>query len=439
MSEQTAPSSAGRGRGAETAVPPRQARSVLAGVLVATLLVSFDLLAAAAAMPELRRDLELERAVALPVAASVLGVALAVPVAARASARGPRLALLVAAALLVLAGGVAVTLAPGPTGLDGDASASVLAVGLGRLAQGVGAGALVVGAGAALVTTVPTELQVRVQAALVLVTGVGAVLGALAGGLLADQVGGWRAVPLLSAALAVVALVLLRSVRARPRTSAPRSPAAGPSSWAVLRQRGVLLGAVVGAVVGTTALLALVQTVLFLELTPPLVRAAVLVAGVLAGLVGVVAATAALARVGRAPAVAQTGTVGAVVAAAGLLLVAWLVLDGPPLALLPVVLVGLGLGAVVQGTGLVVSLLAPEGSEREATAALGAARRLGGVMAALLVLLLPLFGVLDGSGPTPEGLLTPVVGVGGTLLLLALVPLLGVLPRQGEQRHPPRA
>ncbi|MEJ5945951.1 MFS transporter [Pseudokineococcus basanitobsidens] len=438
MKDATAPPPAGPTGGAHPAASPREARSVLAGVLVATLLVSLDLLAVAAAVPELALDLELERAVALPVGASVLGVALAVPAAARACARGPRAWLLALAAVLLVVGGVAVALAPVPDGAAGDDPGSLLAVGLGRLVQGLGAGGLVVGAGSALATTVPAALQVRVQAALVLVTGAGAVLGALVGGVLAGVPGGWRAVPLLAPALAVVALVLLRPVRSRPVAAAPPAPAAGPSSWSVLRHRVVLLGAVVGGAVGAVAVLALVQASLLLALEQPLPRGLLLAAGVLAGLAGVVGATTAIARVGRRPHLAQVGTAGAVVAAVGVLGLAWLVGPGRPASVVPLVLVGLGLGAVVQGTGLVVSVLCPEGAEREAAAALGAARRIGGVVGAVVVLLVPLLGSVDGVGPTPQGVLTPVVGVGGALLLLALVPVLGVLPRRGDVRHPAR-
>ncbi|MEJ5866884.1 MFS transporter [Pseudokineococcus sp. 5B2Z-1] len=418
---------------------PQQARSVLAGVLVATLLAALDLLAVAVALPELALDLELERALALPVGAGVVGLVLAVPLAARLSRHGPRPVLLGAAAALVVAGGVATALAPLPTGAAGDAPGSLLAVGLGRLAQGAGVGALVVGAGAALVRGVPAALQVRVQAALVLVTGVGALLGALVGGLLADVPGGWRAVPLLAPVLAVVALVLLRSVRALPRGEAPPPAAAGPSSWAVLRHRVVLLGAVVGVVVGAVTVLVLVDAVLFLDLERPLLRGLLVAAGVVAGVVGVVGATTAIARVGRQPHLAQVGTAGAVVAAVGTWLVAWLVGAGQPAAVLPLVLVGAGLGAAVQGTGLVVSVLSPEGSEREAAAALGAGRRAGALVGALVVLLAPLAGDLDGTGAAPAGVLSGVVAVVGVLALLAVVPVLAVLPRRGPVRHLPGA
>ncbi|MEJ5886888.1 MFS transporter [Pseudokineococcus marinus] len=418
---------------------PQQARSVLAGVLVATLLAALDLLAVAVALPEMALDLELERALALPVGAGVVGLVVAVPLAARLSRHGPRPVLLGAAAALVVAGGVATALAPLPTGAAGDAPGSLLAVGLGRLAQGVGVGALVVGAGAALVRGVPAALQVRVQAALVLVTGVGALLGALVGGLLADVPGGWRAVPLLAPVLAVVALVLLRSVRALPRGEAPPPAAAGPSSWAVLRHRVVLLGAVVGVVVGAVTVLVLVDAVLFLDLERPLLRGLLVAAGVVAGVVGVVGATTAIARVGRQPRLAQVGTAGALVAAAGTYLVGWLLLDGPPLALLPLVLVGAGLGAAVQATGLVVSILCPEGAEREAAAALGAGRRAGALVGALVVLLAPLAGDLEGTGAAPAGVLSGVVAVVGVLALLAVVPVLAVLPRRGAVRHLPGA
>ncbi|NNH24866.1 hypothetical protein HLB09_17570, partial [Pseudokineococcus marinus] len=95
---------------------PQQARSVLAGVLVATLLAALDLLAVAVALPEMALDLELERALALPVGAGVVGLVVAVPLAARLSRHGPRPVLLGAAAALVVAGGVATALAPLPTG-----------------------------------------------------------------------------------------------------------------------------------------------------------------------------------------------------------------------------------------------------------------------------------------------------------------------------------
>lgn len=412
---------------------------MLAGVLVATLLAALDLLAVAAAVPEMALDLELERTVALPVGAAVVGLVVAVPLAARASRRGPRLPLLGLAAALVVVGGIATALAPVPTGATGDGTASLLAVGLGRLAQGAGAGALVVGAGAALVTGVPASLQVRVQAALVLVTGVGAVLGALVGGLLADVPGGWRAVPLLAPVLAVVALVLLRSARARPREDAPPPVGAGPSSWAVLRHRVVLLGAVVGVVVGFVAVVALVDATYALQLERPLARGLLLAAGVLAGVVGVVAATAAIAKVGRHPGLAQAGTAGAVLAALGVVLGAWLLGPDQVAAVVPLLLVGAGLGAAVQGTGLVVSVLSPEGAEREAAAALGAARRIGGLLGALVVLLVPLTADLDGVGPSPLGVLSLVATVAGALSLLAVVPVLAVMPRRGDVRHPPRA
>jgi len=412
---------------------------VLAGVLVATLLAALDLLAVAVATPELALDLELGRTPALPVGAAVLGLVLAVPLAARASRRGPRLPLLALAVALVVAGGVATASAPAPTGATGDGAGALLAVGLGRLAQGAGAGALVVGAGAALVTGVPASLQVRVQAALVLVTGAGAVLGALVGGLLSDVPGGWRAVPLLAPVLALVALVLLRSARPLPSTGAAPPATAGPTPWAALRSRVVLLGAVVGLVVGLVAVLALVAATYSLQLERPLLRGLLLAAGVLAGVVGVVAATAAIAAVGRHPALAQAGTAGAVLAALGAGLLAWLVGPGQPAAVVPLLLLGAGLGAAVQGTGLVVSVLCPEGSEREATAALGAARRVGGLLGAVLVLLVPLAGDLDGLGPSPLGLLGRVVTVGAVLALLVCVPVLAVLPRRGDVRHPPRA
>ncbi|WP_299037733.1 MFS transporter [uncultured Pseudokineococcus sp.] len=423
---------------ATTGGRPGTARSVLAGVLVATLLAALDLVAAAVAAPALVLDLELERALAVPAAASVVGLVLAVPLAARASARGPRARLLVVAAALVVAGAALVALAPVPTGAGGDDPASVLAVGAGRLLAGAGAGALVVGAGATLASTVPAGLQVRVQAALVLVTGVGAVLGALVGGLLADVPAGWRVVPLLAPVLALVALVLLRSVRSLPRDAAGPPPEVATPLGA-LGTRVVLLGAVAGGVVGAVAVAVLVEAPLVLGLERPLLRGLLVAAGVLAGVVGVVAASAAVARLGARPQMAQVGTVGLVVAVAGLVLLPRLAGAGQATSVLPLLLVGAGLGAVVQGTGLVVSLACPPGQERQATGALGAARRAGALGAALVVMAAPLLGAVDGTGAGPQGVLDRVVVLGGALLLLACVPLLGVLPRQGEVRHPPTA
>ncbi len=416
----------------------RAGRQVLAGVLVATFLAALDLVAAAVAAPAAVLDLELERALAVPAAASVVGTVVAAPLAARASARGPRpLVLLLAAALLVV-GGAAVALTPTPSGAAGDDLGAVLALGLGRLLAGAGAGALVVAAGAALASAVPVGLQVRVQAALVLVTGVGAVVGALVGGLLADVTAGWRVVPLLAPVLAVVALALLRSVRARPDGAGGPLPET-TSAPGVLRSRVVLLGAVAVGVVGGVSVAVLVDVTLLLGLERPLLRGVLVAVGVVAGVAGVVLASAAVARLGARPQMAQVGTLGAVLGVVGLALLLRLVGPGEGTSALPLLLLGLGLGAAVQGTGLVVSLACPPGDERRATGALGAARRLGALVGAVVVVVVPFLGDLDGTGAEPQALLDRVVVVGGALLLLACVPLLGVLPRQGEVRHPPSA
>lgn len=415
----------------------RAGRQVLAGVLVATFLAALDLVAAAVAAPAAVLDLELERALAVPAAASVVGTVLAAPLAARASARGPRPLVLVLAAALLVVGGAAVALTPTPTGATGDDVGAVLTLGLGRLLAGAGAGALVVAAGAALASAVPVALQVRVQAALVLVTGVGAVVGALVGGLLADVTAGWRVVPLLAPVLAVVALVLLRSVRAYPDDRGGPSPET--TAPGVLRSRVVLLAAVAVGVVGGVSVAVLVDVTLLLGLERPLLRGLLVAVGVLAGVAGVVLASAAVARLGARPQMAQVGTLGAVLGVVGLALLLRLVGPGEGMSALPLLLLGLGLGATVQGTGLVVSLACPPGDERRATGALGAARRLGALVGAVVVMVVPLLGDLDGTGAEPQALLDRVVVVGGALLLLACVPLLGALPRQGEVRHPPSA
>lgn len=425
------PSSSPAGTPASS-LDPERARSVLGGVVLGTLLVALDLAAMATALPAVAADLGLDRLFALPVAAWCLGLAVAVPLAALAARGGARWPVLLGAAALLVVGGVLAALA----GLEevggsvGEGPATLMAVG--RLVEGAGAGGVVVLAGSALAQAVPAALQARVQAALVLVTGAGAFLGALAGGLLGGIDGGWRAVPLLAAVLALVAVVQLRAVRTMPPVGAGPGGRVRP----LLRRRPVAIGVSVGAVLGGVGVAGLVLAPLHLLDVSPAARGALVAATVLAALVGVVLASAAIARVGASLALAQAGTVGALLAAAGFALVPLTAGHGPGVAVLPLLLAGFGVGAAIQGTALVVSVVALQGEEREAIAALSVARRAGGVVGALVLLLLPLGRAgLEVAGP---GLGTVgSAAVAAAVLLVLTLPALALLPRRSEPRHPP--